>query len=87
MAHQYTTMVLEWLNVVNNVQPCRCLTNGIQRRSNVVMLSGTVVKLCILCVCFRGELGLLNCDNICMCVMNKQFDLLEFVFDSIYVDL
>ena len=40
MAHQYTTMVLEWLNVVNNVQPCRCLTNGIQRRSNVVMLSG-----------------------------------------------
>ena len=41
MAHQYTTMVLEWLNVVNNVQPCRCLTNGIQRRSNVVMLSGS----------------------------------------------
>ena len=35
----------------------------------------------------RGELGFLNCDDICMCVVNKQFELLEFVFDSIYVDL
>ena len=26
---------------------------------------------------FRGELGFLNCDNICMCVVNKQFDLLS----------
>ena len=25
------------------------------------------------CVCFRGELGFLNCDHICMCVVNKQF--------------
>ena len=40
------------------------------------------------CVCFRGELGFLNCDDIYMCVMNKQFELLElFVFDSIFVDL
>ena len=31
------------------------------------------------CVCFRGELGFLNCDDIYMCVVNKQFDLLEFV--------
>ena len=30
------------------------------------------------CVCFRGELGFLNCDDICMCVMNKKFELLEF---------
>ena len=22
---------------------------------------------------FRGELGFLNCDDICMCVVNKQF--------------
>ena len=30
---------------------------------------------------FRGELGFLNCDDICMCVMNKQFELLEvFLF-------
>ena len=34
------------------------------------------------CVCFRGELGFLNCDDGCMCVVNKQFDLLDFVFDS-----
>ena len=33
-------MVLEWINVVNNVQLCRCSTNGIQRMSNVVVLSG-----------------------------------------------
>ena len=36
---------------------------------------------------FRGELGFLNCDDVCMCVVNKQFELLEFVFDSVYVDL
>ena len=34
-----------------------------------------------------GELGFMNCDDICMCVVNKQFELLEFVFDSVYVDL
>ena len=34
-----------------------------------------------------GELGLRNCDDICMCVVNKQFELLEFVFGSVYVDL
>ena len=39
------------------------------------------------CVYFRGELDFLNCNDICMCVVNKQFELLEFVFDSIYVDL
>ena len=38
------------------------------------------------CVCFRGELGFLNCDDICMCVVNKQFELLEFVFSG-YVSL
>ena len=38
-------------------------------------------------VCFRGELGFLNCDDIDMCVLNTQFELLGFVFDSVYVDL
>ena len=33
------------------------------------------------------ELGLLNCDDVCMCVVNKQFEFLEFVSESIYVDL
>ena len=29
----------------------------------------------------------LNCDGICMCVVNKQFEHLEFIFYSVYVDL
>ena len=36
---------------------------------------------------FSGELGFLNCDYVCMCVVNKQFELLEFVSESVYVDL
>ena len=28
---------------------------------------------------FRGDLGFLNCDDVCMCVVNKQFHLLEFL--------
>ena len=48
----------------------------------------TDVKLCIFGVfSFRGELGFLNCDAVCMCVVNKQFELLEFVSESVYVDL
>ena len=40
-----------------------------------------VVKLCTVGVfCFRGEIGFQNCDDICMCVVTKQF-----VF--VYVDL
>ena len=38
-------------------------------------------------VCFRGELDFLDCDDICMCVVNKHFELLEFVLNSVYVDL
>ena len=34
---------------------------------------------------FRGEHGFLNCDDVCMCVVNKQFEILEFVFDAVYV--
>ena len=36
---------------------------------------------------FRGKLGFLNCVDVCMCVVNKQFELLEFVSESVYVDL
>ena len=39
------------------------------------------------CFGFRGELCFLNCDDVCMGVVNKQFPLLQFVFDSVYVDL
>ena len=36
---------------------------------------------------FFFKLGFLNCDNIYMCVVNKPFEHLKFVFNSIYVDL
>ena len=39
------------------------------------------------CFGFRGELGFLNCDDVCMWVLNKQFELLEFVSESVYGDL
>ena len=39
------------------------------------------------CFDFSGELGFLKCDDIGMCFVNKQFELLEFVFESVYVDL
>ena len=37
-------------------------------------------------ICFRGELDFLDCNDICMSVMNKQFEVLEFVFDTLHVD-
>ena len=43
----------------------------------------TVVKLCTLGVLTLG----VNCDDICMSGANKKFELLEFVFESVYVDL
>ena len=36
---------------------------------------------------FRNEIGFLNCGDIFMCVVNKQFELLQFDFDSVYVHL
>ena len=39
------------------------------------------------CFGLWDELSFLNCDNVCMCLVNKQFELLGFVFDSVYVDM
>ena len=68
-------------NVVPNEcnTPTSCLVQPIDTHGGEVMYFG--------CVCFRCELGFLNCDDICTCVVNKQFELLEFAFDSVYVDL
>ena len=68
-------------NVVSNEcdEPTPYLVQPIGTHGREVMYFG--------CVCFRGELGFLNCDDICMCVVNKQIELLEFVFDSVDVDL
>ena len=65
-------------NVVSN-ETTSCRVEPIGTHGGEVMYFG--------CVCFRGELGFLNCDDSCMCVVNKQFKLIEFVFDSVYVDL
>ena len=68
-------------NVVSNEcnEPTSCLVQPIGTLGDEVMY--------FWCVCFMGELGFLNCDDICMCVVNNQFELLELVFDSVYVDL
>ena len=68
-------------NVVSNEcnEHTSCLVQHIGTHGGEVMYFG--------CVCFRGELGFLNCDDICMCVVNKQFELLEFVVDFVYVDI
>ena len=50
--------------------PTSCLVQPIVAHCCEVMYFG--------CFGFRGELGFLNCDDICMCVVNKQFEILEF---------
>ena len=67
-------------NVSNECnEPTSCLVQPTSMHGVEVMY--------FVCVSFRGELGFLNCDDICMCVVNKQFEFLEFVVDSVYVDL
>ena len=51
-------------NECNN--PTSCLVQPIGTHGGEVMYFG--------CVCFRGELGFLNCDDICLSVVNKQFE-------------
>ena len=60
-------------------EPTSCLVQPIGKHGGEVMYFG--------CVSFRCEPGFLNCDDICMCVVNKQFELVVFVFDSVYGDL
>ena len=68
-------------DVVSNErnEPTSCLVQPISAHCCEVMY--------FWCFGFRGELGFLNCDDICMCVVNKQFELPEFVSESVYVDL
>ena len=61
-------------NVVSNEcnePPPFCLVQPIGAHCSEVMYFG--------CFSFRGELGVLNCDDVCMCVVNKQFEILEFL--------
>ena len=68
-------------NVVSNEcnEPTSCLVQPVGARCCEIMY--------FMCFGFRGELGFLNCDDVCLCVVNKQFEVLEFIFDSVYVDL
>ena len=68
-------------NVVSDEcdEPTSCLVQPVGAHG------GEVIYL--LGVCIRGELGSLNYDDICMCVVNTQFKLFEFVLESVYVDL
>ena len=68
-------------DVVSNEcnEPTTCLVQPIGAHCCEVMYFGRFG--------FRGELGFLNCDDVCMCVANKQIELLEFVSESVYVDL
>ena len=60
-------------------EPTSCLVQPIVAHCWKVMYFG--------CFDFRGELGFLNCGDVCMCVVYKQFELLEFVSEYVYVDL
>ena len=61
-------------------EPTSCHVQPIGTHSSEVMYFG--------CVCFRGELGFMNCYAICMCVVNKQFELLCFIlYIIIYISL
>ena len=55
-------------NVSNECnEPTFCLVQSIGTHGGEVMYFGRI--------CFRCELGFLNCDDIGMCVVNKQFEL------------
>ena len=60
-------------------EPTSCLVEPIVAHCCEVMYFG--------CFDFGGEFSFLNCDDICMCVVNKPFELLEFGFESVNVDL
>ena len=67
------------LSLISVMSPPPCLVQPISAHGGEVMLFESF--------CFWDELGFLNLDDICMCVVNKQFEFLEFVFNSVYVDL
>ena len=68
-------------DVVSNEcnEPTSCLVQPIGAHYCEVMYFG--------CFGYRGELGFLDCDDVCMCGVNKHFELLEFVSESVYVEL
>ena len=73
-------MVNVMLSLSNDCDdPTSCIVQTIVAYCCEVMYFG--------CSDFGGELGFLNGDDVCMCVVDKQVELLKFVFESVYVDL
>ena len=70
MVEGMAVVVNVMLSLMSVMSHTPCLVQPIGTHGCEVMYIG--------CVCFRGEFGLLNCDDICMCVVNKQFELIEF---------
>ena len=70
------------VNVMSLMSPRPALCN--MSVLNIFSVGGEVMYFWS--VCLGGELGFLNCDDICICVVNKQL-WLDFGFDSVYVDL
>ena len=66
LVKQYMSSQLSFYN-----EPTSCLVQPIGTHSGEVMYFGFVW--------FRAELGFLNCDDICTCVVNKRFERLEFI--------
>ena len=60
-------------------EPTSCLVQPIGTYGGEVMYFGYVY--------FRDELGFLNCDDICMCVVNKQYDGIFLSFTTVSVSL
>ena len=69
MVEDISVVVSVMLSLMSVMSPPPALCN---------LSARTVVKLCIFGVCFRGELVFLNFYDISMCVVNKQFELIEF---------
>ena len=68
-------------NVVSNEcdEPIPCLVQSFGAHGGTAMYFRSV--------CFRGDRGSLNCDYICMCVVNKQFEFRKVVLNPVYVDV
>ena len=63
--------MVECMSVVVNVM-LTLMSEMSPPPSCLVQPIGTHGGMYIGCVCFRGEPGFLNCDDICMCVVIKQ---------------
>ena len=76
MVEGMSVVVNVMLSLMSVMRPHPALCNLLMR---------TVVKLCMRV--FALGTSFMNCVDICMCVVNKQFELLEFVFYSVYIDI